>query len=143
MPEHFTPPRPCSCCHAARPAHTIASGKAKAPLTHRRLTPSKCLQDATEFSDVALPALRPLLASAKGEALLLLTKHAGLLQRAAPRAAAATLVPALLVRAAGHGEEAAHLHCLCHLVGGWWMRKHSLFLEELELRPQLPWCRPC
>lgn len=62
------------------------------------------LQDSSEFGDVTLPALRPLLGSAKGEALLLLTQQAGLLARVAPKTAAAQLVPQLLVRAAEHGE---------------------------------------
>lgn len=61
-------------------------------------------QDSSEFAEVMLPTLRPLLASAQGEALLLLTQHAALLGRAAPKAVAAEMVPQLLVRAAEKGD---------------------------------------
>lgn len=50
---------------------------------------------------------RPLLASATGETLLLLVQNAELLARCMPAAAAAEVLPALLVRAAQHGESLA------------------------------------
>ena len=59
---------------------------------------------SAQFGDDTLPTLRPLLGSAKGEALLLLTQQTGLLARVAPKGAGEALVPQLLVRAAEHGE---------------------------------------
>ena len=50
---------------------------------------------------------RPLLASASGETLLLLVQNAELLAKCMPAAAAADVLPALLVRAAQHGERRA------------------------------------
>ena len=50
------------------------------------------------------PTLRPLLTSASGETLLLLVQNAELLAKCMPPTAAAEVLPALLVRAAQHGE---------------------------------------
>eukprot|EP00887_Chlorella_sp_A99_P006890 scaffold2.g6890.t1 len=77
------------------------------------------LQPPADFADVTLPALAPLLASATGDALLLLVQNAELLARAGgarppgggPPPAAA-LLPALLARAAEHGDVRAQEEAL-------------------------------
>jgi hypothetical protein len=56
-------------------------------------------QAPDEFEAVALPALRPLVASATGELLALLARSAGALAAAAPPRASADLVTSILVRA--------------------------------------------
>ncbi|PRW61454.1 SCY1 2 [Chlorella sorokiniana] len=61
-------------------------------------------QPPGEFADATLPALKPLLTSASGETLLLLVQNAELLAKAMPPAAAAEVLPTLLVRAAQHGD---------------------------------------
>lgn len=56
------------------------------------------------MSPAALLPARPLLNSASGETLLLLVQNAELLAKCMPPAAAAEVLPTLLVRAAQHGE---------------------------------------
>ncbi|GAB4813447.1 hypothetical protein N2152v2_000493 [Parachlorella kessleri] len=83
-------------------------------------------QDSTQFADDTLPTLRPLLSTAKGEALLLLTQQAGLLARVAPKGAGEALVPQLLVRAAEHGDARCHEEML---------RQVSALADSLEYEP--------
>jgi hypothetical protein len=93
-------------------------------------------QDPAEFADASLPALRPLLASAAGETLLLLVQHAELLQGCMPPAVAAQVIPALLVRAAEHGERARVLRRL---------PAFTRFTNSRETRrlAAVVRCRPC
>jgi SCY1-like protein 2 len=77
-------------------------------------------QTPQEFQDTTLPALQPLLATASGDTLLLLCRHADRLAAAAPRRVAAELVPAVLVRAMEHGGSSLPL-----LSSGFWHKKPS------------------
>lgn len=71
----------------------------------------------------ANPTLRPLLTSASGETLLLLVQNAELLAKCMPPTAAAEVLPALLVRAAQHGECQGRESCAL-----WWVCSCTLSL---------------
>lgn len=64
-------------------------------------------QAASDYVEVTLPALRPLLSSASGEPLLLLLQAAPALVGPAPPEVAAQVLPPLLVRGMAAGDAAA------------------------------------
>ena len=81
------------------------------PLRQVLLLPRSLTSHAQDFAEVTFPHLAPVCAAAKGDALLLLTRHADVFAERLPRDPATRVLLPLLARAADEGLSLQMLLC--------------------------------
>ena len=85
------------------------------PLRQALPLPRALIPHVQDFAEVTFPHLAPVCAAAKGEALLLLTRHADVFAERLPRDPATRVLLPLLARAAGERLSLCMLLCVVHI----------------------------
>ena len=120
------------------------------PLRQALPLPRALIPHVQDFAEVTFPHLAPVCAAAKGDALLLLTRHADVFAERLPRDPATRVLLPLLARAADEGLSLCMSLCvvhMAHLVPGMPPCMHLHCKSQITGKPlsicQLLACRVC